>query len=244
MAGVSHKDIRGEREAELIQRYQGGDRHAGEILLRAHAPLIAHYARKYGRGRHDLSPEDLLAEGQIGFLKGVARFDATRGAQLPTYACHWIRQSVERAKIDTGTTIRVPVNQYAQGLGRDDSRGRAAYSALHLSRLDEPIGGKGDDATLADLCADGDDPERTVADEEQQRVTREALERVLGAMPPKLAEILRRRAEGETLERIAQTQGVTREAVRQRETKARDMAQRLLRRMALADPFVEDLALG
>lgn len=89
-----------------------------------------------------------------------------------------------------------------------------------------------------------DDPERTVADEEQQRVTREALERVLGAMPLKLAETLRRRAEGETLDSIAQSVGLTREAVRQRETKARDMAQRLLRRMALADPLVGSLALG
>lgn len=158
MAGVSHTDIRGEREAELIRRYQRGDRHAGEILLRAHAPLIAHCATKYGRGRHDLSPEDLLAEAQIGFLKGVARFDAARGAQLPTYACHWIRQSVVRTKIDTGTTIRVPVSQYDKGLGRDDTRGRAAYNALHLSRLDEPIGGEDDDATLADLCAGGTTP--------------------------------------------------------------------------------------
>lgn len=230
--GVSHNEIKGDREAELIRRYQAGDRNAGEILLRAHHKLIAYYAQKYSFGPHDLSPEDILAEAQVGFLQGVQRFDPTSGFALNTYTIHWIRHAVQRSKVDTGNTIRVPVHVHDSAKKRDpnDRLALAKNAARRLSHLDAPIGDE-DGATLGDILAGDDNPEEAFAAQEADRVAVETLRAALAGLPPRLADVLRRRADGQTHEEIGQAYGLSRERMRQIERLAQEQAKKAMLRL-------------
>lgn len=236
--GVTFKEIRGEQQDDLIRRYQAGDRHAGEILLRAHAPLITRWVRWYGRGKHDLEFADLMAEAQIGFLHGVARFDFTKAVQLPTYVTHWMRSRVERAKANLGSTIRVPVHlrdQRKKDRADDDPRAVAARNALNLRRLDAPIGDEDGATTLADVVPDEDDPEANVAEREDEHVRTSLAHAILAALPEREADIIKRRAAGETLDDIGATWGVSRERIRQIEASAMVAARSVAEKLA-ADP--------
>jgi RNA polymerase primary sigma factor len=93
-------------EQELTCRVQEGDSEARDHLIRANLRLVVSIARRYqGRGV-DLS--DLVAEGNLGLLRAVEGFDTTMGTRFTTYAAFWIRQSVSRAVINSGRTIRLP----------------------------------------------------------------------------------------------------------------------------------------
>lgn len=222
--GISYKDIKGEREAELILRYQAGDRHAGEILLRAHARIIAYSVRRYRARWHDLEPDDLLAEAQLGFLEGVRKFDPSLGITLTTYALHWSRQGAMRSVHDTGTAIRVPVNQHnKRKRDRDDPRAHAARNAMRLLRLDAPIGGEGDEGdSYGDHTACG----APLADErlstEEERILVARVVDCAGLSDTERAIIERRvlADEPETLKEIGDSFGRCRERVRQLEETA------------------------
>jgi RNA polymerase sigma factor (sigma-70 family) len=232
-AGVTHKDIKGERETELILRYKAGDRHAGEILLRAHVGLITHYAKRYRGNWHELDFEDLLAEAQMGFLDGVQRFDPGAGFKLSSYAPHWIRHYITRACHNVGTTIRVPVGRHDKRKnGSDDPLSRAANAALCPLRLDAPIG-EGDDRSLGEVVADEDNPEAEVAERESAAFLASKLEQAMATLSPMAVEVLRRRAEGETLEEIGTSHGLSKERIRQIETLAKDRAASALRRLGV-----------
>jgi RNA polymerase sigma factor (sigma-70 family) len=229
--GITHKDIKGDREAELIRRYQAGDRHAGEILLRAHAKAIAYWTNRYGWGRHDLAPEDLLAEGQLGFLQGVARFDPGRGFKILTYVVPAIRHRVQRARENLGSTIRVPVGQQEK-LKADTPRAEAARSAFRVSSLDVPIGDE-DGRTLGDLMV-GEEPhaEERLGAEEERAFVRAAVAQA--GLSLRLLSIVERRVLAEepaTLEELADDYGVTRERIRQLEVKAMRKVERAIRRL-------------
>lgn len=230
-AGITHKHIRGDREADLIRRYQAGDRHAGEILLRAHAPLIAFFAKKYNKGRHDIPWEDILAEAQIGFLKGVERFDPTRGFKLGTYAPAWIRHKVQRVIADAGNTIRVPVHMRGPQVEGEKRYEREARHALSMAHLDAPLGDTDDSLSLGDILAAPEDVEGGVAEDEERRVLKAVMARALAALPPRLADILRRRTDGQTLEEVGDLYGVSRERIRQLEVEGKRALRRTIGRL-------------
>jgi len=97
-----------EQESELAQRVSTGDMIARETMIVSNLRLSVSIAKTYvGRG---LSLQDLIAEGNLGLIKAVDKFDYTRGAKFSTYAFWWIRQSVTRAIADSGRTIRLPVH--------------------------------------------------------------------------------------------------------------------------------------
>jgi RNA polymerase primary sigma factor len=97
-----------EQEIKLAKRIQKGDASAREEMIKANLRLVVKIARDYaGLG---LPLLDLINEGNIGLMKGVERFDPTKGAKLSTYAAWWIKQAIKRALADQSKTIRLPVH--------------------------------------------------------------------------------------------------------------------------------------
>src|SRR5262245_58913448 len=95
-----------DEEQELAWRVEGGDAEARDHLVRANLRLVVTDAKSYAR--KGLSLEDLIAEGNMGLLRAVEGFDPSLGVRFSTYACYWIKQSLKRALINTGKTVRLP----------------------------------------------------------------------------------------------------------------------------------------
>ena len=158
---------------------------AREQMLRAHLRLVVSIAKKYRRNS-SLELLDLIQEGNMGLMHAVEKFNYRRGVKLSTYAVWWIRQSITRAILDQGRTIRIPVHmaetasevlrenrKLLQKDGRKPEKGEiAAKTGIPVTRveqilsmvqepisLDAPIGEEGD-ATLGDLieATDAVDP--------------------------------------------------------------------------------------
>ncbi|MGN6385550.1 MAG: sigma-70 family RNA polymerase sigma factor, partial [Verrucomicrobiota bacterium] len=97
-----------EEENALAAKIKKGDKAARERMIKANLRLVVKIARDYeGYGVPLL---DLISEGNIGLMKGVERFDPTKGAKLSTYSAWWIKQAIKRALANQGKTIRLPVH--------------------------------------------------------------------------------------------------------------------------------------
>jgi RNA polymerase primary sigma factor len=242
-AGATLRSLRGAL-AELHQH----DRAVGEAkrqLVEANLRLVVSVARRYARGGLPLL--DLVQEGNIGLMKAVDRFEYRRGFKFSTYATWWIRQAITRALADKSRTIRLPVHVsemlgrlnrvttvVSSELGRDPTAEelgeRAGVTAskvrLVLASSQKPLSLDaliGEDTALSDFLEDGS-TEGTV-DVVMARELSRQVERVLATLSPRESEVLRLRfglgdGAAQTLETIGQRFAVTRERVRQIETKA------------------------
>src|SRR5213080_2247918 len=93
-------------EKELAHRIEDGDSEARDHLVRANLRLVVNIARSYqGKG---LALQDLIAEGNLGLLRAVEGYDPSMNTRFSTYASFWIKQSIKRALVNTGKTIRIP----------------------------------------------------------------------------------------------------------------------------------------
>jgi RNA polymerase primary sigma factor len=165
-------------ELQLALQIKSGDEQARCCFLEANLKLVVSVAKRYqGRG---LPLEDLIQEGNLGLLRAVEKFDATRGYRFSTYAFWWIRQAITRALADQGRTIRLPVHlgdklnrlkgislRLQQELGRDPTAEELAEymhistekvqelmkASLELMSLDLPQQG-GQDLDLGDVIED------------------------------------------------------------------------------------------
>src|SRR6185503_19398273 len=98
--------LNAQEERELATRIGQGDTAARDRMVRANLRLVVNIARGYsGKG---LGLQDLIEEGNLGLLRAVEGFDPAMGTRFSTYASYWIKQSIKRALINTGKTIRIP----------------------------------------------------------------------------------------------------------------------------------------
>ena len=236
-----------DEELLLAQRKADGDEAAKERLIEANLRLVLSIAKRYtGRGMSFL---DLVQEGNLGLIKGVEKFDYTKGYKLSTYATWWIRQSVTRALADQARTIRVPVHmvetinkmskmqrKLTLELGYEPSVTELA-EALDMSEdkvmeimqiarepasLETPIGEE-DDSNLGDFVADNNvvTPEGNV----ESVMLREHIDALLGDLKERERQVIVLRfgledGHPRTLEEVGRAFNVTRERIRQIEAKA------------------------
>ena len=250
-------------ELELARRKDLGDERAKRQLVESNLRLVIAMARAYSSSGVPLL--DLIQEGNMGLMRAVEKFDYRRGYKLSTYATWWIRQSMTRAIADQARTIRLPLHvldlvkklnranrALAQKLGRDPLPSELAAEldipidrVLELQRtIEDPVsleGPVGDgESNFADLVEDHNarQPEADVTLSQRQEELRAALDE-LGDRTRLVIEArfgLNDR-EPATLEQVGVEIGVTRERVRQIETRA-------LRELEAKNPGLRDFLRG
>ena len=237
-----------EREIELAQRIEAGDREAMKQFILANLRLVVSIAKRYvGRG---LTLLDLIQEGNIGLIRAVQRYDWRRGHRFSTHATWWIRQAISRAVADKGRTIRLPVyvntalnrirrerQRLLQELGREPTEEELAEATgldpIRMVELQAAPGapvslelpvGEDEEQELGDVLADTESasPEDIATTQTLKDEVQRVLESVL---TPRERLVLQLRfglgnSQAHPLEQVGRELGITRERVRQIEAGA------------------------
>src|ERR1700722_20049859 len=129
--------LNAEEERKLAYRIEAGDSEARDHMVRANLRLVVNIARSYAN--RGLGLQDLIEEGNLGLLRAVEGFDPSMNTRFSTYASYWIKQSMKRAQVNMGKTIRVPA--YMVELMSKWRRASAKLrEELGRAPLDEEIG--------------------------------------------------------------------------------------------------------
>jgi RNA polymerase primary sigma factor len=247
-----------EEERELARRKDAGDEEAKKRLIESNLRLVMAITRNYTRANVPLL--DLIQEGNLGLIRAVEKFDYRLGFKLSTYATWWIRQAITRALADQGRTIRLPVHvaeqvrrllrarrQLAQKLNREPSLAELARETQQseervrelLELMENPVSletpvGDGE-SIYGDLIEDV----HALAPHEQsaEQARGRELAGALDELNPRMRRVLSLRfglddERPQTLEEVGGQLGITRERVRQLETRA-------LRELRMANPGLE-----
>ena len=239
--------LNAEEERQLASRIGDGDLAARDRMVRANLRLVVNIARGYsGKG---LSLQDLIEEGNLGLLRAVEGFDPGVGTRFSTYASYWIKQSIKRALINTGKTIRIPAymvellskwrratarlteeldrtptpEEVARVLGLPKKKLPIIKKAIKIYNATPQTDQTEAGWTLGDMVMDENQPcpDDALVESDCLRHVLEMLE----TMEDREATVLRMRFglsgyEPQTLKQIGEQLGLTRERVRQIETEA------------------------
>lgn len=237
-----------EQEVAIAKRIEAGDERAKDALIQANLRLVVSVAKRYAKGS-SMTFLDLVQEGNLGLIKAAERFDYHRGYKFSTFAIWWIRQSVARAVCDQSKPIRIPVHmcemirrinhqsrkfQFEHGrdpkpeelaqimdLPRERIEEILQYGSDMIS-LEAPIGSD-EDSVLANFISDDKMPGQFEITEHD--MMKKDVEAVLSSLSDKEQKILKLRfgfVEDRiwTLEEVGKIYHVTRERIRQIESRA------------------------
>ena len=247
------KPLPPEQEKELGRRIRQGDQEAVDRLVEANLRFVVHYAKRYrGLG---LSYMDLIHEGSLGLIEATKRFDPERNVKFISYAVWWVRQAIFHALSEHSRVFRLPQKLSGQVSRLETAREKlkseleraptteelAARTQFTKDEVERLLLAAGDDVSLSTAVGDdgtlelGDTLEQDSVPSAEVEMIRTSFERriqdMVGGLDDKEREVIRMRFgldgdEPKTLQEIGETMGLSRERIRQIESRAKEKLRR------------------